>query len=703
MQWDGWVTAPLIFPSSGPTRLLVDPSGEQLPVVRAVGALDGVDPAGALAAAGRRGCSLLIEQARGSFDRPGLRGHRLDGGAWSPAFVRTGLTVTDERLVVEAEDEVAGLALRTEIEALAGGAIRARHVLTNTGDTPYVVDGLELTVPVPDRCTELLDFTGRHERERTPQRHTMTDGLWLREVRRGRTSLESPTLLVAGTPGFGFGHGSVLGVHVADSGNSVLRAERSPQSGATIGGGELLLPGEVRLGAGESYAMPWLVVTAGTGLDDLAAAAHTWQRTFDAHPAPQPVTLNVWEAVYFDHDLDRLLEIAERASRIGVERFVLDDGWFHGRRNDHAGLGDWWVDEDVWPNGLDPLISRVTELGMQFGLWFEPEMVNPDSELFRKHPDWILQAGDRMPLPHRHQQVLDLTNDEAWTHVRDQIDAVLSAHAIRFVKWDHNRDLLEAGSNVRGGAAAAREQNLAYYRLLDDLRARHPQVSWESCASGGGRVDMGVLEHVQRVWTSDMTDALSRQQIQRWTAQIAAPEYLGAHISAPASHQTGRTLSLDFRAATALFGSFGIEWDVTQASEDDLDKLAGWVDRYKRYRSLLQTGRMVRLDVADDAVLAHGVIAPDGSTGLLAHVQLDESATNRGVELRIPGLRPDARYAVRWEGPAELKTTSYTTTIDPDGPTGGVSVRGATLAEVGLWLPRCRPETIRLIHISAVE
>jgi alpha-galactosidase len=688
-------TEALIFPASGPTRLLVEQPDDGLPVVRRVGA----DLDGAAALTARRGTPLLIEHSRGTFARPGLRGHRHDGSAWSPRFVTTSVT-TEPALLIDAADETAGLALRTEVEALTGGAIRARHTVTNTGSSPYVVDGLEVTVPVPDRCTELLDFTGRHERERVPQRHTLTDGLWLRETRRGRTGLESPTLLVAGTPGFGFAHGEVLSVHVACSGNSVLRAERGPQDGTTLGGGELLLPGEITLGPGDSYTCPWVVITAGEGLDELATATHTWLRTLPSHPGEQPVTINVWEAVYFDHDLDRLRTIADRAARVGVERFVLDDGWFRGRRDDTAGLGDWWVDEDVWPQGLDPLIEHVRSLGMQFGLWFEPEMVNPDSDLFREHPDWVLQAEGRLPLPHRNQLVLDLTREEVWTHLRDRIDAVLSAHEIAYVKWDHNRDLLEAGSNARHGAPAAHEQNLAYYRLLDDLRARHPDVEWESCASGGGRIDLGVLEHVQRVWTSDMTDALSRQLIQRWTGQIAAPEYLGAHISAPTSHQTGRTLGLDFRAATAMFGAFGIEWDITEASEDDLARLGEWVERYKRYRALLHSGRTVRLDVADESVYAHGVISADGGSALLAHVQLDESAHNRGVELRVPGLRADALYTVRWEGAAALPTTSYTRGLDPAGPTGGVPVSGAALASVGLWLPRCRPETVRLIHLE---
>ena len=697
---------PLIFPGSGPTRLLLVPAeDDRLPLVGAVGRLDGVDAADAAAVTARRGTPLLIEHSRGSYARPGLRGHRITaagtGRDWSTAFRATGVVADERMLVIEAIDDVAALRLRTELEALPGGALRARHVLTNDGDQPYLVDGLELTVPVPDNCTELLDFTGRHERERIPQRHELSDGLWLREVRRGRTSLESPTLLIAGVPGFGFAQGSSLAVHVAHSGNSVLRAERQPGDTATLGGGELLLPGELLLLQGDSYATPWLVVTAADGLDAHAAQLHTWQRTLAAHPTQQPVILNVWEAVYFDHDLDRLLELAERAARIGVERFVLDDGWFGGRRHPRAGLGDWWVSPEAWPDGLEPLIERVRALGMQFGLWFEPEMVNPDSDLYRAHPDWILQAGDRTPLLQRNQLVLDLTREEVRTYLRDLLDAVLSAHAIEYVKWDHNRDLLDAGSNACDRAPVVHAQTRAYYRLLDELRARHPNVAWESCASGGGRIDLGVIEHVQRVWTSDMTDALSRQQVQRWTTQLVAPEYLGAHVSAPTSHQTGRTLSLDFRAATALFGAFGIEWNLTEASDDDLDGLAGWVARFKRYRPLLHSGRTVRVDVADDSALVHGVIAPDARHALFAYVQLDEAAHSRGTQVRIPGLLPQQQYALRWEGPFVPHPPSRSVRLDVAGPTAGAVVSGAAIAEVGLWLPRRRPETILLIDIEA--
>ncbi len=505
-------------------------------------------PAGLPATDKGPGMPLLGEHAHALYTRPHLRGHRLGpGGAgrsWTTRFATDRLDVADERLVVEASDPDAGLALVLDLESLVGGSLRGRWTLTNTGDAPYVVDGLEVVLPVADHLTETLDFTGRHERERTPQRRPVTDGLWLREGRGGRPGLDGAGLLVVGTAGFTTTTGEVVGVHVAWSGNSVLRVERDAATGTTVGGGELLLPGEVVLGPGESYATPWVhVASADDGLDGLAAAWHTWQRALPAHPARQPVVLNVWEAVFFDHDLDRLTGIADRAARVGVERFVLDDGWFHRRRDDTAGLGDWWIDETVWPEGLMPLIDHVRGLGMEFGLWFEPEMVNPDSDLLRRHPDWILAAGPhRAPRQQRRQQVLDLTRPEVFDFLHERMSAILAAHPIDYVKWDHNRDLLEAGSGTTQGAPAVHGQTLAFHRLLDVLRADFPDVAWESCASGGGRVDFSVLERVQRVWTSDMTDALARQQIQRWSAQLVAPEYLGAHVSSPVSHTTGRTL-----------------------------------------------------------------------------------------------------------------------------------------------------------------
>jgi len=706
----------MLFPPAGPattgphTGLELDTSGDALPRVMAAGHVVGPPaPAGLPLCDRGPGMPLLGEHAHALYTRPHLRGHRLRadggaGGAWTTRFATDRIEVTDQRLLVEASDRDAGLALVLEVETLVGGSLRGRWTLTNTGATPYLLEGLELVLPVADHLTEILDLTGRHERERTPQRRPVTDGLWLREGRDGRPGLDAASLVVVGTPGFGTTHGEVVGVHVAWSGNSVLRVERDAATGTTVGGGELLLPGELVLAPQESYATPWVhVATADDGLDGLAAAWHTWQRALPAHPDRQPVVLNVWEAVFFDHDLERLLGIADRAARVGVERFVLDDGWFHRRRDDTAGLGDWWIDESVWPDGLMPLIEHVRDLGMEFGLWFEPEMVSPDSDLLREHPDWILAAGPhRAPREQRQQQVLDLTRPEVLEHLHERMSAILAAHPIDYVKWDHNRDLLEAGSGTTGGAPAVHAQTLAFHRLLDTLRAEFPHVAWESCASGGGRVDLGVLERVERVWTSDMTDALARQEIQRWSVQLVAPEYLGAHVSSPTSHTTGRTFDLDFRCATALFGAFGIEWDLTLADDDDLERLARWVADHQRLRPLLHSGRVVRPESPDPSVLLHGVVAADRSEALLAHVALDESVHNRGVRVRVPGLDEDAPYRLAWEGPVSRRAVSMSAPLPDAGPTAGAEVLGRVLRTQGFWVPRRRPETVTLVRLTRV-
>jgi len=645
---------------------------------------------------------MLPEVAHFWFGRPGLSGHRSDRepGAWSTWFVPTALAADQRGATIDAVDEQAGLALRTEVEAVDGGLLRLRHALTNTGSSVYVVDHLDVVLPLPDRVTEALDFTGRHTAERTPQRRTVTDGLWLRENRRGKTGFDAATVLIGGTPGFGFSDGEVWGVHVAWSGNHVHRLERVPlhkkaPTTLSTGGGELLLPGEITLSVGETYATPWVYVGAARdGLDGLAARFHGFLRSTPAHPtSTRPVTLNVWEAVYFDHDLATLKRLADLAAHVGVERYVLDDGWFGGRRHDQAGLGDWTVSADVWPQGLGPIVDHVHCLGMQFGLWFEPEMVNPDSDLYRAHPDWILATGGRVPPEERHQQMLDLTQPSAYAHVLDQMTAVLTEYAIDYVKWDHNRDAVDGGSATAAGRPAIHSHTAAFYRLLDELRSRFPRVEWESCASGGGRIDLEVLTRAERVWTSDQNDALARQTIQRWTAQLVPPEYLGAHVSSPLSHQTHRQLPLDFRAGTALFGHLGIEWNLTTASEEDLAVLAGWAEVYKTHRELLHAGRTVRLDSTVEDAWVHGVVAHDASSAVMAYVQLDE-LPHEPPALRVPGLDRSRRYTISRIDPA---------TWPPyDVPTKA-PVAGAALADVGLPGPPSAPHSVVVIHLQESE
>ena len=320
-----------------------------------------------------------------------------------------------------------------------------------------MLDGLEVVLPAADELVEALDFTGRHERERSPQRHAVTDGLWMREARVGRPGLDAATMVVLGTEGFSPTEGRVLGAHVAWSGNSVLRVERDAATGTTLGGGELLQPGEVVLAPGESYQTPWVFFAAADdGLDGLAAVWHAYQRSLDAHPGTQPVILNVWEAVYFDHDLERLQGIADRAARVGVERFVLDDGWFRSRRDDTAGLGDWWVDEDVWPDGLGPDRRPRPRAGHGLRAVVRARDGEPRQRPVPRAPRLDPVRGRAGAAAAPQPAVLDLSHPEVWDHLFERVSSILSAHPIDYVKWDHNRDLLEAGSGRKRGRRGAR-------------------------------------------------------------------------------------------------------------------------------------------------------------------------------------------------------------------------------------------------------
>src|SRR3954452_21221792 len=460
--------------------------------------------------------SMVPEQSAGWLGTPGLSGHR-DGRAWSPAFRVTGRRLQQrdaaEAFVTDAHDADAELDLTLELELHAGGVLRTRATLTNAGADGYWLEHLTLFLPVPAETAELLDFTGHHLRERSPQRTAFTHGLRVRENRTGRTGYDAAHVLCAGVAGFGNRGGRVWGVHTAFSGGARTIAERTFHGYSALGGGELLLPGEVCLARGESYTTPWLYGSVGDGLDELAGRFHTYLRSRARHPSsPRPVVVNTWEAVYFDQNLDRLTELARAAAAVGAERFVLDDGWFGSRRDDTSGLGDWVVSPQVWPDGLGPLIDVVRGLGMDFGLWVEPEMVNPDSDLARAHPEWIMGPGGRLPGSARFQQVLDLANPEAYDHVLGRLDALLHENAISYLKWDHNRDLVEAG-HPGTGRGGVHDQTMALYRLLDELRARHPEVEIESCSSGGGRVDLEVLQRTDRVWASDCIDAHERVAI----------------------------------------------------------------------------------------------------------------------------------------------------------------------------------------------
>ena len=651
--------------------------------------------------------AVVPEHASGFSGRPGLLGHRADGTAWAPRFRPDGHELDTNldtggglgaRLVVRARDDLAGLAITVTIELRHALVVRAE--LTNVGSDDYLLHGLSIALPVPQHVAELGTFSGRWTREMHPVRVAWPHGAHSLENRTGRTSHEHPPLVFAGTSGYREWQGSVWGAHLAWSGNHTILAERLPDGRRLLQLGELLHPGEISLAPGESYRTPEVIgVHSEHGLTAATQQFHRHLRACSTHPTtPRPVIANTWEAVYFRHDLPTLSALADRAARVGAERFVLDDGWFGGRRDDRAGLGDWVVSADAYPDGLTPLIDHVRQLGMEFGLWVEPEMVNPDSDLYRAHPEWILATTGYEPLQSRHQLVLDLTRSDAYQHVLHQIDALLSSHDIAFLKWDMNRDHIAASTAT--GTAGTHAQTHAVYRLLDELRSRHPRVEIESCSSGGARVDHEMLRRTQRVWASDCNDPLERQTIQRGMSMLIPPEMMGAHVGDRRSHTTGRHHLLDFQAATALFGHLGIESNLLALTDDELDQLAAAVALHHRFRPLLHGGDTVRFDT-EAAYLAHGVYAADRSEAVVSFAVMTTAFSLTPPPLLLPGLEAARVYRVQRLDLPGASSHQPGRTLPAWCRPGGVTATGAAFATVGLQVPAMHPETAMLIHLTS--
>jgi alpha-galactosidase len=394
--------------------------------------------------------------------------------------------------------------------------------------------------------------------------------------------------------------------------------------------------------------------------------------------APRPVHLNTWEGYYFDHDVDQLKALADAAAEVGIERFVLDDGWFHQRDGDTRALGDWWADAGKYPDGLGPLADHVVDIGMGFGLWVEPEMVNPDSDLYRAHPDWALQLEGRPPQTARNQLVLDLTRPEVGDYLFEKIGVLLAAHPISYLKWDHNRDLVAAGGN--DGRARYRQQVEAAYALFARFRSAFPLVEIEACAGGGGRIDAGIARHTHRFWTSDCIDAVSRVGMQRGFLQFMPPELMGSHVGTAPAHSTGRSQTLDFRAAVACQGHFGVEYDLLKTSPEELARLSQWIAFYKGWRHLLHSH--VWTGEAGDNMVWHAAGSAD--EWLLFVYRMAPMQHRHMPPVRLPFVDPTGRYRVTRTG--------------PDGDAGAEAYGGDWLAQAGLPVMPMHAETAAIYH-----
>lgn len=647
---------------------------------------------------------VVPQESDGWSGRPGLL--MTCGGR--PVFPRWSVTslVSDDDASAEvvAVDGEARLTLRWRVQIGAGGLVLVSQSLTNDGDEAVEVAWLEATLPVPKTASHLTTFSGRWTREKAPLTTPMPHGSITRQTRRGRGGHDSPWVTLASV-----GHprnrtGQVWAVHLGWSADVTHRTDRMTEHTTMLGAGELLRPGEVTLGPAETYHAPVTYFSwSHSGLDGVADRFHTWVRSRPQHPSTErPLVLNTWEAVYFDHDPAKLEALARQAAAVGVERFVLDDGWFRGRRDDTTSLGDWVVDESVYPDGLAPLAELVHSFGMQFGLWFEPEMVCLDSELARAHPDWILGNPASVPAPpgisFRSQYVLDLANPEAWEHVRAQMTELIGRLGIDLIKWDHNRDLIEP---THGGAPGTRAQTIATYRLIERLKADHSELEIESCSSGGARTDLGILAYTDRVWASDSNDPVERLDIQRWTELVLPPELIGAHVGPSPSHSSGRMTDLSYRAAVSLTGSAGFEWDILGCTDAETETITAFGSLYRELRPLLHTGSVVHADTDDPALRVRGVIATDRSEAVYTVTTVASLVEMQAERLYLDGLDADRRYEVRVRDEIGKAQWGWITPgwIGKDP----VVTTGAVLATIGLQLPTLWPVQAMVLHLRTAE
>ncbi len=360
----------------------------------------------------------------------------------------------------------------------------------------------------------------------------------------------------------------------------------------------------------------------------------------------RPILINSWEASYFDFNGESLLALASEAADLGIELFVLDDGWFGDRRDDNRALGDWKVNEAKLGCTLGELIGKINELGMDFGIWIEPEMVNEDSELYRAHPDWALQIPGRKPNRSRSQLVLDFSRKEVVDYIYEQICGVLDQGPISYVKWDMNRSLADIYSAVaQDQGKVLYDYVLGLYDFLERLLGRYPDLLLEGCCGGGGRFDAGMLYYAPQIWCSDNTDPMERVSIQYGTSFIYPASAVGAHVSASPNHQTGRRTPLRTRAVTAMAGTFGYELDLAKLTAEEKAEIRSQVAEYKKYADLIRSGNYYRLsDPASEEIGAWMFVSEDGSEALVSAVRLEQHSNAPTRYIRLKGLRDDAIY-----------------------------------------------------------
>ncbi|MFC2767772.1 MAG: alpha-galactosidase [Mitsuokella sp.] len=537
----------------------------------------------------------------------------------------------------------------------------ARHAcFQNNGSADLdITRAMSLSIDLPDADYEMLQLSGWWARERHLVTRPLAPGIQSVGSLRGHSGHVHNPLLILKRPHTDESQGEAIGFSLVYSGNFLAQAEVDTMDVTRVSMGIHPHAFDWCLARGERFQTPEAVmVYAAGGLNAMSQTFHALYRTRLARGTwrdkVRPILINNWEATYFDFDEDKLLKIARTAHDAGVELFVLDDGWFGARCSDTSGLGDWQPNTDRLPNGIKGLSEKIHALGMKFGLWVELEMANKDSDLYRAHPDWILHVDGRRESHGRNQYVLDFSRKEVVDCIHDSIAKVLRASSVDYIKWDMNRSITECGSK---GFPAKRQGEifhryiLGVYDLYERLRTEFPHILFESCASGGGRFDPGMLYYAPQAWTSDDTDAVERLSIQYGTSYAYPIVSMGSHVSAVPNHQVFRETSLKMRGDVAYFGTFGYELDLGTLSAEELAEVRRQIAFMKEHRELIQHGTFYRLKSPFAGnVTAWMVVSADKKEALVGCYKVLNSTCSPFQRLRLQGLDARADYAVKIDG-----------------------------------------------------
>ncbi len=555
-------------------------------------------------------------------------------------------------------DELTGLKLILLYSAFEEKDAIVRSVRAeNSGNSPIdIKEIMSMSIDMADDGYDFLHLPGSWARERHIERKPLISGTMKIESRRGSSSHHhSPFFALAKKEATEYS-GDVYGFSFVYSGNFEAGIEKDTYNTIRAFMGINSFDFSWRLESGEMFTAPEVVmIYSENGLTDMSQRFHNLYKKNLARgkwrDKKRPILINNWEATYFNFDEEKILQIAKKAKSVGIELMVLDDGWFGKRNSDNCSLGDWTENREKLPHGIDGLAEEVEKIGMKFGLWFEPEMVSPDSDLYRAHPDWCLHVENREKSLGRNQLILDLSREDVCEYVVSFLTDILKRAKISYVKWDMNRNMTEVGSAIlppQKQAEVSHRYMLGLYKILETITKEFPDVLFEGCSGGGGRFDAGMMHYFNQYWTSDDTDGVERIYIQYGTSIVMPPTFMGAHISDVPNHQTQRVTPMKLRADASLCGQFGYELDITKMSDEELAEVKKQIEFYKSVRDVIHNGSMYRIvSPFEESRAAWEFVSEDKQTAVLCSYIMKKLPEMKHGRIKMRGLKENALYRIR--------------------------------------------------------